>query len=248
MANPLVATNITRLLSILALSTLGLTSARADDLATFNLAVEDAAAHNRAAIGYLHSENVSRANVELGYLRTSWGALSARFGSTPPGPLRGKAQFTQTLLDVPMRAVAADLMLDMGRPDLANNALQAIRMSLSAMRREGGIEVLADCVLDFNKATSALLAFDDAPPDWAHSETTSELAANAEAVGKIARHCDALATESIRKSAEFRKLIDKTAAALARVPKIIEARDTQSLHGVLDELRAYDNLLSLHYG
>jgi hypothetical protein len=227
---------------------MSLTFAQADDLATFNIALEDVAIHNRAAMGYLRSDNVPLAHTELDYLRASWGAFSSRFGSSPPERLRDNPQFTQTLVDVPMRAVAADLMLNMGRADLADNSLQAIRVSLSTMRHEAGLEVLADCVLEFNKAASALAQSGDTPPDWLLPETASDLSARAEALGKIARHCDALAGDNVRNSAEFRKLIDGIAGSLALMPKIIETKDDEQLRRVLRELRELDEALALHYG
>ncbi len=237
-------------IAVVVLSTLvaSFTPALTDDLSDFNAAVEDAASHNRVALGYLRSENLDLAMLELERLRASWGALNERFGAKPPDALRENPRYTETLIDVPMRAVAADLMLQMGRFDLARNSLQAIRVSLSTMRRDSGIEVLADCVLEFNATMAMLLGYDDAPPDWTRTEMPSELSTRAEAVEKVARRCDARAPESVRSNAEFRRLIDGTSASLAFIPKVIETRDNDLLHRVLGELRAFDNLLAFRYG
>jgi hypothetical protein len=222
--------------------------AGADELSTFHAAIEDAASHNRFALGYLRSENVELAKLELDRLRASWSALAQRYGAKPPPPFLDRPKYTETLIDVPLKAVAADLMLQMGRLDLARNSLQAIRVSLRDMRRDSGVEVLADCVLDFNAAMAAMLTYDETPPDWSLSETATELNARAEAIAAVARRCDALAPEAVRSSAEFRRLIDGTAASLMFIPKVIANRDDDMLHRVLGELRAFDNLLSFRYG
>ena len=52
------------------------------------------------------------------------------------------------LVDVPTRIVTAMIMINFGRPDIAKNSLEAIRDEISAVRREGHVEVLADCVLN----------------------------------------------------------------------------------------------------
>jgi hypothetical protein len=225
-----------------------LSPARADDLADFNAAVERAAAHNRVALGYLRTQNVELATVELDRMRNAWGDLTGRFGMTPPAPLRDNRLYAETLIDVPMRLVSASLMLDMGRIDLAQNSLQAVRQKLGDMRRGSGVEVLADCVLAYNAAMAAFVAYDDAPPDWSRTNTVPEISARADAVAKAARHCDALAGDTVRDKPEFRRLIDGTLDSLAFMPKVIEAHDNDLLHRLIGELRAFDNLLVFRYG
>jgi hypothetical protein len=223
-------------------------AAAADDLTDFNAAVERAAAHNRVALGYLRTHNLELAAVELGRMRTAWGDLTGKFGINPPAALRDNRLYIEALIGVPTRAVAASLMLEMGRSDLAANSLQAIRLELSKMRRESGIEILADCILDYNGATANFVAYDEAPPDWSKSETAAEVSRRAAEIEKISRHCDALAGDNLRAQPEFRRLIDGTFASLAFVPKVISDRDNDLLHRLIGELRAFDNLLTFRYG
>jgi len=149
-------------------------SAGADELTDFHAAIEQAASHNRVAIAYLRTENVDLAAFELDGLRQAWSAFATRFGKSPPAGLRDNPLFATTLVDVPVRVVAASMMINMGRPDLARDSLLAIRDELSALRRTSHIEVLADCVLDANRAMDALIVYHDNPPDWAKPDVDRE--------------------------------------------------------------------------
>jgi len=219
----------------------------ADDLAGFNAAIEDVASHSRAALGYLHNRNGDLAAVELERMRDAWGAFAERFGRDRPERFRANARYVTMLVDVPTRIVAATIMINFGRPDVAAGSLHAIRQELSAVRRGSGVELLADCVLDANAAMEALLVYQDAPPDWDRPATVTDFAQKAAAYGEAVTRCDAMAP-ALSPSGEFRLLVDGVAAALALVPKAIAARDDDLIRRVIMELQSFDNLLALRYG
>jgi hypothetical protein len=152
------------------------------------------------------------------------------------------------LVDVPTRIVAAMIMVNFGRPDVAADSLQAIRQELSAVRRRSGVELMADCVLDANAAMEALLVDRDDPPDWDSSPAVRAFAARAEAFGAAVKRCDAMAAPALSQSAEFRRLVDGVAASLAGVRQAIAARDGELLRRVIIELRSFDHLLASRYG
>ena len=181
-------------------------------------------------------------------MKDAWGELIGRFGMNPPAAFKDNRLYSETLVDVPTRIVTALIMLDMGRTDIARNSLQAIRLSLSNLRREAGIEILADCVLDYSAVMAVFVGYDDTPPDWNKPEMASELSARADTVAKTASRCDRLADAGIRAQPEFRRLIDGTMASLSFVPKVIAERDNELLHRLIGELKAFDNLLSFRYG
>jgi hypothetical protein len=220
--------------------------ARADDIVLFNGAMEDVAAHNRVALGYLRTENVDLATAEIERMKDAWGAFAERFGGNRPAPFRDNKLYVTMLVDVPTRIVTAMIMVNFGRPDIARTSLQAIREEIAAMRRESGVEVLADCVLDANAAMDAL--YRDHAPDWDQPATPADIAAKAEAYGAAVKRCDAMAPASLRTDAEFRRLVDGVAASLAFVPKAVAAHDGDLLHRVIVELRSFDNLLAFRYG
>jgi hypothetical protein len=223
-------------------------SVGADELTDFHAAIEQAASHNRVAIGYLGTENIDLAAFELDGLRQAWSAFAARFGKLPPAGLRDNPLFATTLADVPVRAVTASMMINMGRPDIARDSLLAIRNEISALRRASHIEVLADCVLDANTTMDALFIYHDNPPDWAKPGIDHEVAAKADAYAGVLQRCDSMAPPSVRASREFRRLVDGALASLALVPKAIEARDSDLLHRLLIELRSFDNLIAFRFG
>jgi hypothetical protein len=220
----------------------------ADELASFNAAIEDVASHSRAALGYLRGQNTGLAGVELAQMKDAWSAFAQRFGRDRPEKFRDNALYVTMLVDVPTRIVAAMIMVNFGRPDVAAGSLQAIRQELSAVRRGSGVELLADCVLDANAAMDAFLAYQDAPPDWNRPATVTDFAARAAAYGAAIARCDAMAASSLSRGDEFHRLVDGIAAALALVPKAIAARDDDLVHRVIIELQSLDDLLAFRYG
>jgi hypothetical protein len=220
----------------------------ADDLAGFNAAIEDVASHSRAALGYLHNQNADLAAVELERMRDAWGAFAERFGRDRPERFRDNALYVTMLVDVPTRIVAATIMINFGRPDVAAGSLHAIRQELSAVRRGSGVVLLADCVLDANAAMEALAVYQDAPPDWDGPATVTDFTQKAAAYGAAVTRCDAMAPVAPSQSGEFRRLVDGVAAALAVIPKAIAARDGDLIHRVIIELQSFDDLLALRYG
>jgi hypothetical protein len=223
-------------------------SAAAGGLADFNSAVAAAEAHNRVAIGYLRTGNVDLASLELDRLRTAWGALTARFAGKRPDIFDGNAQYGLMLTDISTRLVTADLMFKSGRPDVARQALEAVRDDLYRLRRSAGIVVLADCIRDSNNAMVALAAYDRNDLDWSKPETGIALAGKAAIYGYVLDRCDLMASAKIRKDPEFRRLIDEAKENLALIPKAIATHDTNLVHRAMGSLRAIDNLLTFRFG
>jgi hypothetical protein len=223
-------------------------AAAADDLSLFNAAVEEFAAHQRVAIGYLRTENSELAALELDRMREAWGSLAERFGKDRPAVFRDNPRYTTALVDIPTRLVGASLMITMGRPDLARDALIAVRKELAQLRRASGVVVLADCVLDANTAMDALFAYRDQPPDWMSAPAVADLTSKAEAYGVAVMQCDRMAADDVRVRPEFRRLVDGIAASLALMPKASTTRDDDLFHRLLIELRSFDNLLAFRYG
>src|SRR5215813_14921893 len=79
----------------------------AGELSDFNAAVEAAAVHQRAALGYLRTGSVDLAALELEHMDAAWKALFGRFGSRRPDAFVGNPLYVTTLTDVSVRLVAA---------------------------------------------------------------------------------------------------------------------------------------------
>src|SRR5690242_9480969 len=128
--------------------------ARADDLADFNAAVEAASAHNRVAIEYLRNGNADLATIELDRLREAWAKVGA---GKRPAIFAGDPLYTVVMTDIATRLVTADLLINVGRPDNARDALLGVRKDLYDLRKSAHIVVLADCVRDANEAMNTLM-------------------------------------------------------------------------------------------
>jgi hypothetical protein len=222
--------------------------ASADELADFNAAVEQAAAHQRVAMGYLRTGNIDLAALEIERMRAAWGSVNSRFGKPPKALARDPQLYTTTMLDAATRLVAASIMIDSGRPEAAQNSLSAIRAELTHLRKANGIAVLADCIGDANTAMDRLMIYNDAALDWSKPDTSSSIAGQASAYKHELDRCDAMAATPVKDSPEFRRLIDGAKASLAQIPQAIGSRDTNLLHRLLIELRSFDNLLAFRFG
>lgn len=236
-------------IACLALALLGSAiAAKADELADFNAAIESASAHNRVAIGYLRTGNEDLASLEIDRLRDSWIRLTERFSGHRPDVFANNPLYGKLFTAVSARLVGADLMLKTGRLDAARNSLDGIRGDFYELRKASGVVVLADCVRDANTAMDALMIYNDRALDWSKPDTRTTIANTASLYGSILDRCDGIASETVQKSPEFRRLVDGAKASLSLTPKAIATQDTDLLHRVLIELRSFDNLLAFRFG
>jgi len=222
--------------------------ASAGDLADFNAATESVAAHNRVAIGYLRTGNADLAELEIDRLRKAWGELQQRFAGKRPEIFDGNSYYVVAMTDISTRLVTADLMFNSSHPDVARQALLAVRNDFYKLRKSAGIAVLADCIYDANITMDALMGYNDRDFDWSNSDTRQDIASKAAAYGSDLERCDGMAPGPVRNSPEFRRLVDGAKASLALIPQAIAKRDTNLLHRVLIELRSFDNLLAFRFG
>jgi hypothetical protein len=226
---------------------LGAAAARADGLDQFNATVEAFSSHHRVALAYLRTGNLDLATVELERLHAAWQVVVERFGNRRPAEITDQALYTSTLTDISTRIIAVHLVMSLGRPDVAHDALSEARQALARLRRASGIAVLADCVLDANATMTSLAVFDRNPPDWSE-DARREILGKAEALAGELRRCNEMAPASVRLNPEFRRLVDGALASLARVPDAVAANDGDLLHRLLIELQSFDRLLSFRFG
>ncbi len=231
--------------AVLGLALFAAGTARADDLADFNAAVERASAHNRVALGYLRTGNVDLASIEFDRLRAAWGKVSER---KRPQVFDGNPLYVTVMTDIATQLVAADMMLNSGRPQVMRQALVSIRDDLYKLRKSAGIVVLADCVRDATTALDALMVYNDEKLDLSKPETRADIAAKAAAYRQVLERCDTTASETVRQSGDFRRLIDGAKNGLEPLPHALETRDANQLHRILIELRSFDNLLAFRFG
>src|SRR3954468_2684944 len=192
-------------LAMAMLPTLLATPAGAGDLDDFNTATEVAMSHQRVASGYLRTGNIDLAALEIEAMREAWGKISLL---RRPAEFKSEERYTSVVLETAAALIGTTLVLNMGRADVAAESLIKIRRSLSDLRRENKVTVLADCVLDANVSMDALFAL-DGKPDW------ESVSAGAESYRGTLQRCDGMAPERVRRDGEFRRLIDGALASLA---------------------------------
>lgn len=107
--------------------------ARADDLAGFHAALDVARQHSRAALAYLHARDLPLAVMEIARLRESFGLLIERYGAERRAAHKDKTEYATAVVDIPLRIVTAQMMIDFGRPDIAANSLVAVCRSLGSL-------------------------------------------------------------------------------------------------------------------
>jgi hypothetical protein len=217
----------------------------ADDVADFNAAVDAASAHNRVAIEYLRNGNTDLASLEVDRLREAWAKVGA---GRRPAVFAGDPLYTVVMTDIATRVVTADLLINVGRPENARDALLGVRKDLYDLRKSAHIVVLADCVRDANEVMNALMTYDARPQDFGKPEFDKGLAQETKAYGDILQRCEGIASDATRRDPEFRRLVDGAAASLAKIPAAIADKDADLLHRLLSELRSFDNLLAFRFG
>ena len=222
--------------------------AYADELADFNSALESVSAHNRTAIGYLRTENIDLASLEVDRLRDGWTRFTERFAGNRPHAFDGNTLYGNLFTTVNARLVGADLMLKIGRPDAARISLNGIRNDFYDLRKASGVMVLADCIRDANAKMDELMIYNDRALDWNTVGTAGEIREKASAYASALDRCDRTAADAVRKSPEFRRLVDGAKASLALIPQATAAHDSDLLHRILIELRSFDNLLGFRFG
>lgn len=220
----------------------------ASTLDDFNGAVEAAMADGRVASSYLRTGNLDLAGVEIDRMRKAWAAVVNKFVKDRPNVFKDANQFNVTMTNVSAAIVGASVMLSSNRPEQARASIEKVRANLSTLRRDAGIKVLPDCVLDANRVMTKLLAYDKPNVDVSDMTVRADFQKQADAYATLIKTCDGLAPSKTHDDPQFRRLIDGADASLKNVKRALDERDTGLLHRVFDELRAIDNLLAFSVG
>lgn len=132
MVIPMTVARLRSLPALLAL-VLAMPIARADDLAGFHAALDVARQHSRSALAHLHAGDTPLAVMEISRLRESFGLLIERYGAERQAAHKDKKEYATAVVDIPVRLVTAQMMIDFGRPDIAASSLAAVCRSLGSL-------------------------------------------------------------------------------------------------------------------
>lgn len=111
----------------------------------FDAAVEDVVSHNRAALAHLREQDIRLALVEIAFMQETFGLFAERYGKDRPARHIANPDYVTTLVDVPVRMVTAQMMIDFGRLPIAYNSLVATCRSLMALLRVDEDAVAQTC-------------------------------------------------------------------------------------------------------
>jgi hypothetical protein len=114
-------------LVVLALSVPG----RADQLADFHAAVKQASEHYRTAMEIMETRGQAETADAVQRFRTSWHAISERFGKDRPAPFAGDEQYGTMFMLVDTRVIGVLLAIDLGNRDAARSGFAPIRETLA---------------------------------------------------------------------------------------------------------------------
>jgi hypothetical protein len=108
-------------------------SARADELADFHAAVEQAAAQYRIAVTTLETRGQVETAAALHRFREAWQVIIDRFGRNPPAPFADDEQYGAMFVLIDTRLIGVLLVVDMGNREAARDALAPIQETLSRL-------------------------------------------------------------------------------------------------------------------
>lgn len=220
----------------------------ANDLAAFSAAVDDVASHYRLAASYLRTGNADLGGLEVDQVRAAWITLTKSVRANTPDAFRSNPLFGSTLEQVSYHTEKAVEYVDHGNLKAAEREMISIRDALSQFRRANNLYLLADCVLDANRAMDALYVYETTPPNLSEQSIAAAVQSSAEVYEGILRRCDRMASDRTKQDPEFRRLIDGATASLSLIPKAAREHDSGLLHRVLIEMRSFDNLLFFRFG
>ncbi|NVO17542.1 MAG: hypothetical protein HXX10_26235 [Rhodoplanes sp.] len=116
-----------------------------DEIAVYNAAIDEAELHNRAALTAIDAQDPERVRAELTALRDAFGRLVERFGKTRLVAMKGDPDGVTIMVDVPMRVVTAQMMIDFGRPAIATSSLVAVCRLLATLHVPATPDAAAAC-------------------------------------------------------------------------------------------------------
>lgn len=210
--------------------------------------VERANGHFRTAAGYLRTQNIDAAAIEIESLIAAWTKVSEKYGAAPPDALSQDPDFATSIKSVTDYANGALKEVDNNDPESARAILLNIRKTLNDLRRRNNLYVLADCIFEINQAMPALWRYRKSPPDLTVAEEGLQMVGAAAVYVDRVRRCKSIAPVQVRSSPEFSRLIDGAIESLSHIPRAAKTRDGALLLRVIRELKSIDTLLFFRFG
>ena len=222
--------------------------AAADGLQRFHDRVGAAMKHVRLAQFYLRTGNLAVAGTELDEATEKWAAVTAVFGSKPPGKLAEDSAFKADVEAVAGALAAALDAVDSDERDAAAAQLKPIAGRLAALRKRNGLWIYSDCIAAMNRAMDGAWVYRRKPPDFDDAAQVVELDRRFAALAHWYKRCFREAGPRERADPAFERLFPGSLESIERL--IRAAKDKSALRVInnLRELRSFDRLIWLYLG
>ena len=222
--------------------------AAADALQNFHDRTGAAMKHVRLAQFYLRTGNLAVAGAELDEATEKWAAVTAAFGSKPPGKLAGDSAFRADIEAVAGALAAALDAVDRDEREAAIAQLKPVAGRLAALRKRNGLWIFSDCIAAMNRAMDAAFVYRRKPPDFDDDAQVATMDKRFAALAHWYRRCYREAGPRQRADPAFERLFPGSLESIERL--IRAAKDKSALRVInnLRELRSFDRLIWLYLG
>ncbi|MEM1198204.1 MAG: hypothetical protein AAGI06_02740 [Pseudomonadota bacterium] len=220
----------------------------ADEVATFNAAIEKVNQPYKSALFYLRTGNAGVAGLELATASGAWNTVVERYAKTPPAPLTQDAAWPETIQDISNAFETGQKLAESGKSKPARGALLPIRGLLHQMRKRNGLRVLADCVFDLNGYMDVLYHWRHNPADFTVAEVRTKATEVSNKYIEQLKLCRSEAPESVKQNADFQSVMDGAAKSAGTLLRPIERQEPDAFINVLRELKSFDVIIFVRWG
>lgn len=222
--------------------------AAAGTLEAFHAGVGAAMKHVRLAQFYLRTGNLAVAGAELDEATERWAAVTAGFGSKPPGKLAEDGAFRADIEAVASALNAALAAVDSDERDTAAAQLKPVAGRLAALRKRNGLWIFSDCIAAMNRAMDAAFVYRRKPPDFADAAQVAELDRRFAGLAYWYKRCYREAGPRERANPAFERLFPGSLESIERLIRAARDKNARRVINNLRELRSFDRLIWLYLG
>ena len=220
----------------------------ADEVSSFNEAIEQVSQPYKSALFYLNTGNAGVAGLELATAQSAWNNAVEKYGKAPPKPLSEDAHWPKTVQAVTSALETGVKLAAEGKSKPARTALLPIRKHLHQMRQRNGLRVMADCVYDLNGFMDVLFYWRRNPADFNDPAVRDKAVAASNNYINQLKLCRSEAPAKLEENPDFRSVMDGAARSAASLLKPIEAKQPDSFINVLRELKSFDVIIFVRWG
>lgn len=231
------------MLSLSAIALLvGSTMAFAGPVEDFETALRESYGDYRMALFATNSGDAAKSAKATGAFATSWAALSASYGTTPPPQYETDAAYAETFAAVQAQIDAAQADIDAGALPKAHEALEGVRGAIGSLHERNDIASFSDRMNAYHAAMEEVLGLDLATAD------AVTLAEHAGVMGYLAAEIVRLPAPEAAGNADYANLQDAFTASVKAYSAAVKAGDAAAIKVAVDGLKVPYSKFFLMFG